>query len=695
MAVEQMTREEELSLVHDGLGAPWGGKPKPGGAIGSAGFVPGIARLGIPPLQETDAELGVANPGFIRSRDAATAMPSDLALASSWDPDLARRQGEAVGAEVRAKGFSVLLGGAANLIRDPRGGRNFEYFSEDPLLTGLMAANAVAGVQSRHVIATVKHFALNAQETDRMVLDARIEPAAAREADLLAFEIAIEQGRPASVMCAYNMVNTLYSCENGWLLNEVLKTDWRYPGFVMSDWGAVHSTVASALAGLDQESGEQLDTENFFEAPLARAVENGAVPASRLDDMARRIVGSIFTSGVYDDPPRPGSIDLASSDRTALQIAREGVVLLKNDRMLPLSKDIRRIAVIGAHANKGVLSGGGSSQVIPSGGVAATEVSEDARGALIFDPSSPLEAIRRELPGAEVEYDDGRDPTRAADLAARADAAIVFVDQWMTETKDAEDLELPGRQDQLIEAVARANPNLVAVLESGGPVLMPWLDRARAVLEAWYPGQKGGEAIAEILSGAVNPSGRLPVAFPKAATQLPHPSLSGDPKGAPLGPVGRGGHYGATFIADYSEGADVGYKWFARTNERPLFPFGFGLSYTSFSLRDLNVTVVGDAVTASANVANTGDRTGAAIAQLYVSGANLPLRLVGWSRTELQPGETRRVTMSVDPRLLARFDESGRRWRIEPGTYAFTAALDVDHRDQSATVQLEPADLPP
>jgi beta-glucosidase len=524
--------------------------------------VPGIARLGIPPLQETDAELGVANPGFIRSRDAATAMPSDLALASSWDPDLARRQGEAVGAEVRAKGFSVLLGGAANLIRDPRGGRNFEYFSEDPLLTGLMAANAVAGVQSRHVIATVKHFALNAQETDRMVLDARIEPAAAREADLLAFEIAIEQGRPASVMCAYNMVNTLYSCENGWLLNEVLKTDWRYPGFVMSDWGAVHSTVASALAGLDQESGEQLDTENFFEAPLARAVENGAVPASRLDDMARRIVGSIFTSGVYDDPPRPSSIDLASSDRTALQIAREGVVLLKNDRMLPLSKDTRRIAVIGAHANKGVLSGGGSSQVIPSGGVAATEVSEDARGALIFDPSSPLEAIRRELPGAEVEYDDGRDPTRAADLAARADAAIVFVDQWMTETKDAEDLELPGRQDQLIEAVARANPNLVVVLETGGPVLMPWLDRARAVLEAWYPGQKGGEAIAEILSGAVDPSGRLPVTFPKAAMQLPHPSLSGDPKGAPLGPVGRGGHYGATFIADYSEGADIGYKWF-------------------------------------------------------------------------------------------------------------------------------------
>jgi beta-glucosidase len=695
MVVDQMSTEEKLALVHGGLGAPWGGEPKPPGAIGSAGFVSGISRLGIPPLQETDAELGVANPGFIRPGDAATAMPSDLALASSWDRDLARREGEAVGAEARAKGFSVLLGGAADLIRDPRGGRNFEYFSEDPLLTGLMAGNAIAGVQSRRVISTIKHFAVNAQETDRVVLDARIGRAAAREADLLAFEIAIEQGRPGSVMCAYNQVDELYSCENAWLLNEVLKRDWRYPGFVMSDWGAVHSTVASALAGLDQESGDQLDTENFFEAPLARAVVDGAVPASRLDDMARRIVGSIFASGVYDDPPRPGSIDLATSDRTALEIAREGLVLLKNEHVLPLSKDVRRIAVIGAHSDKGVLSGGGSSQVYPRGGVAARELSEDGRGALIFDPSSPLDAIRREAPGAEVEYDDGRDPARAAAFAANADAAIVFADQWMTETKDAPDLELPAGQDDLIEAVARANPHLVVVLETGGPVLMPWLDRAQAVVEAWYPGQKGGEAIAEILCGAVNPSGRLPLTFPTAATQLPHPALSGDPNGAPLGPVGRGGHYGAIFSADYSEGAAVGYKWFAEMNERPLFPFGFGLSYTSFSLRDLTVSADGDAVTASANVVNTGARAGAAIPQLYVSEANLPLRLAGWGRTELQPGETRRVTMSVDPRLLARFDESGRRWRIERGAYNFTAGFDVEHRDVSASVLLEPANLPP
>ena len=281
MALDQMTEQEKLSLVHGVIAAPWGGKPRPAGSIGSAGYVSGVPRLGIPALQETDAELGVANPGDVRPGDTATAMPSDLALASTWDPDWRGFKAESVGAEARAKGFNVLLGGAANLIRDPRGGRNFEYFSEDPLLTGIMAGEMIEGVQSRPIISTIKHFALNAQETDRVVLDARIDPAATRESDLLAFEIAIERGRPGSVMCAYNQVNGSYACENDWLLNQVLKTDWRYPYFVMSDWGAVHSTARSALAGLDQESGEQLDTENFFERPLSQAIADGRSPSSQ------------------------------------------------------------------------------------------------------------------------------------------------------------------------------------------------------------------------------------------------------------------------------------------------------------------------------------------------------------------------------------------------------------------------------
>jgi beta-glucosidase len=697
MALDHMTKQEKLSLVHGVIAAPWGGKPKPDGSIGSAGYVPAIPRLGIPALQETDAELGIANPGDIRRGDTATAMPSDLALASTWDPELARLQGQAVGAEARAKGFNVLLGGTANLIRDPRGGRNFEYFSEDPLLTGLMAGALIDGVQSRHIISTIKHFALNAQETDRVVLDARIDPAATRESDLLAFEIAIERGRPGGVMCAYNQVNGSYSCENNWLLNEVLKTDWGYPYFVMSDWGAVHSTVRSAIAGLDQESGEQLDTENFFEAPLSQAIADGAVPEARLDDMARRILTSIFAHGLADKTDASEPVDFAASDWTALAVAREGAVLLRNQGLLPLPADTRSIVVIGAHVDCGVPSGGGSSQVVPRGGIPAKEQIGENQ-AMVFDPGSPLKAIRLQFPHARVDFDDGSIPARAAEAAAKADAVILFVDQWTTESADAQSLNLPGGQDQLVETVTRVNPRTAVVLETGGPVLMPWLEKTAAVLEAWYPGQMGGEAIAAILSGAANPSGRLPVTFPVSEDQLPHPKIQGDPNGAPSGPVGRGGHYGATFTAVYSEGAAVGYKWFFERGEQPLFPFGFGLSYTSFALSEVAVNVSGQTVTAGATVRNSGERAGTAIPQFYLTGpngANILLRLVGWDRVDLKPGEQRQVAVSIDPRLLATFDEGARRWVIQPGAYKLTAGFDSHQRELTANFELQPASLPP
>jgi beta-glucosidase len=697
LALDQMTEQEKLSLVHGVIAAPWGGEPKPAGSIGSAGYVPCVPRLGIPALQETDAELGVANPGDVRPGDTATAMPSNLALASTWDPALARIQGQTVGAEARAKGFNVLLGGAANLIRDPRGGRNFEYFSEDPLLTGLMAGSMIEGVQSRHIISTIKHFALNAQETDRVVLDARIDPAATRESDLLAFEIAIERGRPGSVMCAYNQVNGSYACENDWLLNQVLKTDWNYPYFVMSDWGAVHSAVRSAMAGLDQESGQQLDTQNFFADPLEQAIADGEVPEARLNDMARRILTSIFAHGLADRTNAPNPVDFTASDRTALAVAREGTVLLRNQGLLPLPANTRRLLVIGAHADLGVPSGGGSSQVSPRGGIAAKEqIGENS--AMILDPGSPLEAIRLQFPHARVDFDDGSSPARAAEAAAKADAVILFVDQWMTESADAHSLDLPGQQDRLVDTVTRANPRTVVVLETGGPVLMPWLPQSAAVLEAWYPGQKGGEAIAEILSGAADPSGRLPVSFPVSEDQLPHPRIQGDLNGAPIGPVGRGGHYGAMFTAVYNEGASVGYKWFFERGQQPLFPFGFGLSYTSFTLSRLAVNVSGHAVTASATVRNSGARAGTAIPQFYLSGpegAHVPLRLVGWDRIDVKPGEERRATVSIDPRLLATFDEDTRTWRIQPGPYRLTAGFDCQQRNLAARFKLQSATLPP
>jgi beta-glucosidase len=370
---------------------------------------------------------------------------------------------------------------------------------------------------------------------------------------------------------------------------------------------------------------------------------------------------------------------------------------LRNQGLLPLRADARRLVVIGAHADRGVPSGGGSSQVIPRAGIAAKEQIGENQ-AMIFDPGSPLEAIRLQFPHARVDFDNGSSPARAADAAAKADAAILFVDQWMTESADAQSLNLPGRQDRLVEAVTRANPRTVVVLETGGPVLMPWLEQTAAVLETWYPGQKGGEAIAEILSGAANPSGRLPVTFPVSEDQLPHPKIQGDPNGAPIGPVGRGGRYGAMFTAVYDEGPAVGYKWFFKRAEQPLFPFGFGLSYTKFDLSKLAVDVSGRTVTAGATIRNSGGRAGTATPQFYLTGpdgANILLRLVGWDRVDLKPGEERQVAVSIDRRLLATFYEGARRWRIQPGAYHLTAGFDSQERQLAANFELQSASLPP
>ena len=331
-------------------------------------------------------------------------------------------------------------------------------------------------------------------------------------------------------------------------------------------------------------------------------------------------------------------VDFASSDRTALAIEREGVVLLRNQGLLPLSADIHSLLVIGAHADRGAPSGGGSSQVIPRGGIAAKEPIGENR-AMIFDPGSPLEAIRLQFPRARVDFDDGSIPARAAEAAAKADAVILFVDQWMTESADAPKPQAAGRTGPSHRGRhARQPAHRGRARDGRAGARCPGSNRTAAVLEAWYPGQMGAKAIAEILSGAANPSGRLPVTFPVSEDQLPHPKIQGDPNGAPIGPVGRGGHYGAIFTAVYDEGAEVGYKWFFKRRERPLFPFGFGLSYAKFALSDLAVNVSGAAVTASATVRNVSERAGAAIPEFYVSGpngANIALRLVGWERVEL------------------------------------------------------------
>ena len=551
-----MTRSEKLSLVFGYFGTvmPSAHFSRPPRARpGSAGFIPGIARLGLPPQWLTDAGLGVATQrASLYAYREGTALPSGLATAATWNVALAQQSGAMIGAEARAYGFNVLLGPGLDLMREARGGRSFEYAGEDPLLAGEIAAAEIRGIQSQHVIAVAKHYALNDQETGRTVLSADISAAAARESDLLAFEPAVEQGRPGAVMCSYNRVNGVHACESEWLLDRVLKGDWGFPGYVMSDWGAVHSTVRSALAGLDQESGYVFDSKPYFGAALRAAVAAGRVPAARLDDMARRILRSMFALGVVDHPVESASaaMDFAADTRVAEADEEQGIVLLQNTGgVLPLSRSMRELLVIGGHADRGVLSGGGSSTVFPVGGNAVPGLATGGwQGPEVYLPSAPLGAIMGQAPQLNIRYLDGDDIAAAAREAARAYRVVVFATQWAAEGLDVP-LTLDGDQNNLIAAVAAANPHTVVVLETNGPVLMPWLGKAAAVLEAWYPGSGGGPATAKVLFGDADPSGHLPVTFPASLDQLPHRVLPG-----------TGVADGKPFNVDYTAGAAVGYK---------------------------------------------------------------------------------------------------------------------------------------
>lgn len=691
-----MTQEEKLLIVHGQLGRTIL-KTRPDEWRNGAGFVPGVARLGIPELFETDASLGVVNAKNRRKGDVATAMPSTLATAASFDTALAYRGGAMIGAEARAKGYNVMLAGGANLVRDPWAGRNFEYFSEDVLLTGAMAGSAIAGVQSNRIVSTLKHYVLNAQETGRTVMNATIDEGALRDSDLLAFRIALEVGQPGSVMCGYNKVNGDYNCESRHLLTDVLKNDWGYSGWVMSDWGAVHSTVKSANAGLDQESGEELDAQPYFAAPLAEAVRSGKVAQQRLDDMVLRILRSLIATGVLDDPApsTPQSIDYAANSVVALEAAEKGIVLLRNrDNMLPLAAGARRILVVGGHADKGVLSGGGSSQVRSAAGPdleipLPTENPLSAFTGISYHPSSPLDEIRKLAPDAQVSFMDGADPQAAADAARSADFVVVFAHQWRSEALDLDTLALPDGQDELIAGVAAANPDTAVVLETGGAVEMPWLGDVGAVLAAWYPGQRGGEAIARVLFGLANPSGRLPISFPASMSDAPRPAPPGlnmvnearerAKKSGIMDPAGIANAV-PSFDVPYAEGADVGYRWYARESRQPLFPFGFGLSYTSFEYQALRIERAEKPI-AHVTVTNAGARSGTDVVQIYANvalqgGAILP-RLVGFGRVDLAAGESKSISIPLDLRLMASFDAASGQWSTPDGPVEVTVSRDA------------------
>jgi beta-glucosidase len=679
LVLKQLTLDEKLALLHgNGMAhaSQWQ-MPLTHLANGGAGYVEGVPRLGIPPLVISDAGYGVRDSGA--NGRYSTAMPSSLGATSSWDVDSACEFGTVIGQELRAQGFNMTLGGGVDLAREPRNGRNFEYAGEDPLLAGTVVGNLMKCEQAQHVVGDIKHYVMNDQETGRNFVNAVISKRAMQESDLLAFHIAISIANPGAVMCSYNRINGDFGCENHYTLQDVLKTDWGFKGFVISDWGGTHSTEKASTAGLDQEQ----PMADFFGPKLKAAVEAGKVPMSEIDDHARRVLYAEFLSGVVDEPPQKSVVDVEKGFEVAQRVEEKSIVLLKNSpTLLPINPSkVHSIAIIGGHADVGMISGGGSAQVDPPAGNA---IMPPGKGETIWQkqtwfPTSPLKALQAKLPNTKIDFDPGTDPKSAANLAKGADLAIVFASQWLSEDMDVPSLSLPDNQDALIELIASVNPHTIVVLETGTAITMPWFDKVSGIVEAWYAGSSGHKALANILVGEVNPTGKLPLTFPRSEADLPHP----DP---PMIPVESQAHAadaadnGAStsnasehsgYAAHYEEGSEVGYKWYEVQHKQPLFAFGFGLSFTTYAYSGLSV----DSTTKTVRftVKNTGQRAGTEIAEVY---ARLPKgadesykRLAGWKRVTLAPGESHSITVAIDDRVLRAFNEEANVWKMTKGEY--------------------------
>jgi beta-glucosidase len=774
----RLTLAEKISLMSGG--SSFGTQP--------------IARLGIPALHLSDGPNGVRS----NNDQPATVFPTGSALAATWNPAVLEAVGTAIGREARAMNVQVMLGPNVNIQRSVLAGRNFETYSEDPLLAGRLGAAFVRGVQSQGVGTSVKHFVGNEQELERMRSSSNIDERTLREVYLLPFEIIVKEAKPWTVMAAYNRLNGTYMTENSRLIREILKGEWGFDGLLMSDWGAVHSTVPAAASGLDLEMP---GPARYFGRELAQAVRNFQVDEHAIDEAARRMLRTILRSGVLDGKTGGGELRSARSHETALNAAREAIALLKNEpALLPLDRArVHTLAVLGPNADVPLYEGGGSASVIP-GTISTPLMSlnrlagaglhvDYARGvdndadpppadARLFSPTAarttqglkfsyfdkegfdgvpirsgtetffdktlfaadldklsarwegvlwPPETGTYELSlsamgnatlsldgrkvlgeglgttrgpqldfGAplrmtsvtleaghpypiRIEYLSGPIPfhsmrlglrlppprlDEAIQLAHAADAVILFVGSARateTEGRDRRDMELPGRQNELVQAVLAANPNTIVVLNNGSPLALPWVDKAPAIVEGWLPGEAGAEALAQILLGEVNPSGKLPFTFPRRIEDSPsHPYYSG----------GRDANYG--------EGVFVGYRWYDKRAIEPLFAFGHGLSYTTFEYSNLRVpgeVAAGHPVEITVDVRNTGRRAGAETVQLYVGDEATkevvrPLReLKAFEKVALAPGETRTVRFTLSPRDLAYYDVARRDWTATPGAY--------------------------
>jgi beta-glucosidase len=621
-------------------------------------YVPGIPRLGIPEFRITNGPAG-AGPGGAGPQPKATALPAPIALAATWDPELSREYGRIVGKESLLVGNGLVEAPTINIARVPQNGRTFEGFGEDPWLTTQLSVPNIQGIQSEHIIANVKHFAANNQETDRFIIDEKVDERALREIYLPAFEASIKEGHSASLMCAYNKVNGTYACEHAPLMNDILKKEWGFAGFITSDFNAVHSSAETALAGLDLE----MPTGKYFGDQLKADLEAGKVPVSVVDDKLIRRFRTMMAFGVWDNVPIPKPLPEKEDGAVARRIAEQSIVLLKNNGLLPLkAAELKSVALIGPHAQKASTGGGGSSHVQPLYTV------------------DPPDGIKSKLgANATLTVLDGSDVPAAVAAAKSADVAIVMIGDNDREGRD-QSLDLPASQNELVSAVAAANPKTVVVLKSGSAVLMPWLAAVPALVEAWYPGEEDGNAVAAVLFGDVNPSAKLPITFPRRVED----TFAADPQQYP----------GIDKHVTYSEGVFVGYRYYDEKKIEPLFAFGFGLSYTTFAYQNLKVQPMKPALMVEFDVANTGKVAGAEVAQVYVafpSSSDVPQppsQLKGFQKVKIDPGKTAHVKLTIDERALRYWDVASHGWKTTAGSYGVMVGSSSRNLPLKAEVQV-------
>ena len=675
----RLTLEEKISLVH----------------ANSNFSTAGVPRLGIPELVMDDGPLGVREDvdnhfqSLGHVDDFATAMPGALGLAATWDTNMARAFGTVIGEEAVVRGKNIMLGPAVNIQRTPLCGRNFEYMGEDPLLTSRIAVNYIEGEQAQGISSCIKHFAANNQEFERGSINEIIDERTLHEIYLPAFRAAVTEAGVLSVMSAYNQINGQYCSENAHLLKDILKDDWGFQGLVMSDWGAVHHTDLTVFNGLDIEMGTKPPYEsNYLAAPFLEGLKSGQYPASALDAMVRRHLYVMFKLNLIYDPSTPPAakpapttpLSTKAHQEIAQQIAEQACVLLKNDNFLPLdAARVQTIAVIGANATAKFCHDGGSANIKAPFEITALDGISNyiaGRAKIIYAggyyPPRGRGYGRRTSDGTNVTDEDRARLSKEAVAVAKSADVVIYVGGlnrkygFDSEGGDRKDIKLPAGQDKLLTQIVRANPRTVVVLIGGGAVEMDdsWLSRVPALLYAWYPGMEGGNALARVLFGDVNPSGKLPCTFPKRLADTPAAALDAYP--------------GEKGTVVYKEGLLVGYRWYDTKNIEPLFPFGYGLSYTRFAYTNLNVvpnnTATGLPLTVQFDIANTGDRAGAEVAEVYVEPVNpavpRPVKeLKGFAKVFLQPGETRKVTITLDENAFAYYDVGTRSWLAARGYY--------------------------